>query len=197
MALGAFTCATNLLRPDPRPAEAHGQGSAGPPEGHTHRSGRAAQNAPRANRIQILHHYQQEGLALPLAQCRDLPEDEVPDLRAFLRIRGVGGLQSHGKVLGMPAGAPAQAVPAAVQADRDQPGPGILPLLEPRDALPDRQKAVLDRIQGLANDLDYEVEADLLQAREVGPALVDEAVDELGSRREPGERDCNIEPRLG
>ena len=36
---------------------------------------------------------------------------------------------------------------------------------------------VLDRIQGLANDLDYEVEADLLQAREVGPALVDEAVE--------------------
>ena len=36
---------------------------------------------------------------------------------------------------------------------------------------------VLDRVQGLANDLDYEVEADLLQAREVGPALVDEAVE--------------------
>ena len=36
---------------------------------------------------------------------------------------------------------------------------------------------ILDRARSIANEQDYEVEADLLQAREAGPAIVDEAVE--------------------
>ncbi|MFQ5924415.1 MAG: universal stress protein [Dehalococcoidia bacterium] len=36
---------------------------------------------------------------------------------------------------------------------------------------------VLKRAERIADELDYHVETDLLQAREVGPALVDEAVE--------------------
>jgi nucleotide-binding universal stress UspA family protein len=36
---------------------------------------------------------------------------------------------------------------------------------------------VLDRIESIAEEEDYEVETDVLQAREVGPAVVDEAVE--------------------
>jgi nucleotide-binding universal stress UspA family protein len=41
------------------------------------------------------------------------------------------------------------------------------------------QKAeeLLDRMEGVAEEEDYEVETDVLQAREVGPAIVDEAVE--------------------
>ncbi len=36
---------------------------------------------------------------------------------------------------------------------------------------------ILKRAERIADELDYQVETDLLQAREVGPALVDEAVE--------------------
>jgi nucleotide-binding universal stress UspA family protein len=36
---------------------------------------------------------------------------------------------------------------------------------------------VLDRVESVAEEEDYEVETDVLQAREVGPAIVDEAVE--------------------
>ena len=41
------------------------------------------------------------------------------------------------------------------------------------------QKAedILDRVENIAEEEDYEVETDVLQAREVGPAIVDEAVE--------------------
>jgi len=44
---------------------------------------------------------------------------------------------------------------------------------------PDVRKgeAVLDRVEQLAEELDFEVESELLQAREVGPAVVDEAIE--------------------
>jgi nucleotide-binding universal stress UspA family protein len=44
---------------------------------------------------------------------------------------------------------------------------------------PDVQKAeeVLDHIATVAEDEDYQVETDLLQAREAGPTIVDEAVE--------------------
>jgi len=36
---------------------------------------------------------------------------------------------------------------------------------------------VLNSVEGIAEEEDYEVETDVLQAREVGPAIVDEAVE--------------------
>ena len=36
---------------------------------------------------------------------------------------------------------------------------------------------ILDRVENIAEEEDYEVETDVLQAREVGPAIVDEAVE--------------------
>lgn len=36
---------------------------------------------------------------------------------------------------------------------------------------------ILERVQSISEDEDYEVETDVLQAREVGPAIVDEAVE--------------------
>jgi nucleotide-binding universal stress UspA family protein len=36
---------------------------------------------------------------------------------------------------------------------------------------------ILDRIERIAEELDSEIETDILQAREVGPAIVDETVD--------------------
>lgn len=38
-------------------------------------------------------------------------------------------------------------------------------------------EAVLDRIESVAEEEDCEVETDVLQAREVGPAIIDEAVE--------------------
>ena len=38
-------------------------------------------------------------------------------------------------------------------------------------------EAVLDRAETIAEEEDYEVETDVLQAREIGPAIVDEAVE--------------------
>ncbi len=40
-----------------------------------------------------------------------------------------------------------------------------------------RAEEVLDRVETVAEEEDYEVETDVLQAREVGPAIVDEAVE--------------------
>ncbi|MBU2609098.1 MAG: universal stress protein [Chloroflexi bacterium] len=43
-----------------------------------------------------------------------------------------------------------------------------------------RGEAVLDHMESIAEEVGIEIETDLLQAREVGPAIVDEAV-ELGA----------------
>ena len=40
-----------------------------------------------------------------------------------------------------------------------------------------KAEQILDRVEDAAGEEDYEVETDVLQAREVGPALVDEAVE--------------------
>ena len=40
-----------------------------------------------------------------------------------------------------------------------------------------KAEAILDRAQGVADEEDYEIETDLLQAREAGPSVVDEAVE--------------------
>ena len=40
-----------------------------------------------------------------------------------------------------------------------------------------KAEAVLDQVERLAEELDFEVESELLQAREVGPAVVDEAIE--------------------
>ena len=60
-----------------------------------------------------------------------------------------------------------------------------------------KAEEVLERAERLAEEKDYEVETDLLQAREVGPAIVDEAVERgvdliimgVGYRRRFGEFD--------
>ena len=36
---------------------------------------------------------------------------------------------------------------------------------------------LLDRMESIVEELDYEVETDILQAREVGPAIIDESVE--------------------
>ncbi len=38
-------------------------------------------------------------------------------------------------------------------------------------------EAILDHVEGIADEQDYEVETDILQAREAGPAIIDEAVE--------------------
>ena len=40
-----------------------------------------------------------------------------------------------------------------------------------------KAEEILDRVESIAEEEDYEVETDVLQAREVGPAVVDEAVE--------------------
>jgi len=40
-----------------------------------------------------------------------------------------------------------------------------------------KAEGTLDHIEGIAEEQDYEIETDLLQAREVGPAIVDEAAE--------------------
>src|SRR3990172_4021989 len=40
-----------------------------------------------------------------------------------------------------------------------------------------RGEAVLDQAERVAEEADYELDAELLQAREVGPAVVDEAIE--------------------
>jgi nucleotide-binding universal stress UspA family protein len=41
----------------------------------------------------------------------------------------------------------------------------------------DKAESILDHMEVLAEEEDYEVETDVLQAREVGPAIIDEAVE--------------------
>jgi nucleotide-binding universal stress UspA family protein len=47
------------------------------------------------------------------------------------------------------------------------------------DIKPESEKAegILDRMEKVAEEEDYEVETDVIQAREAGPAIIDEAVD--------------------
>ena len=40
-----------------------------------------------------------------------------------------------------------------------------------------RAEDILDRMESIAEEEDYEIETDLLQARDAGPAIVDEAVE--------------------
>ena len=40
-----------------------------------------------------------------------------------------------------------------------------------------KAEEILDKAEAVATEEDYEIEADVLQAREVGPAIVDEAVE--------------------
>ncbi len=40
-----------------------------------------------------------------------------------------------------------------------------------------KAEGILDHVESVAEEQDYEVETDVLQAREVGPAIVDEAVE--------------------
>jgi nucleotide-binding universal stress UspA family protein len=52
-----------------------------------------------------------------------------------------------------------------------------LPLDAEIDSEIKKAEDVLDRVQGIAEEEEFEVETDILQAREVGPAIVDEAVE--------------------
>jgi nucleotide-binding universal stress UspA family protein len=52
-----------------------------------------------------------------------------------------------------------------------------LPLEAEIESETKRGEGVLDRAQSVAEDEDYEVETDVLQARDAGPAIVDEAVE--------------------
>ena len=52
-----------------------------------------------------------------------------------------------------------------------------LPLDAEIDSEIQNAEDVLDRMESIAEEEDYEVETDVLQAREVGPAIVDEAVE--------------------
>jgi nucleotide-binding universal stress UspA family protein len=52
-----------------------------------------------------------------------------------------------------------------------------LPLDAEIDSEIKKAEDVLDRVQNIAEEEEFEVETDILQAREVGPAIVDEAVE--------------------
>ena len=52
-----------------------------------------------------------------------------------------------------------------------------LPLDAEIDSEIKKAEEILDRVEDVAGEEDYEVETDVLQAREVGPAIVDEAVE--------------------
>jgi nucleotide-binding universal stress UspA family protein len=58
-----------------------------------------------------------------------------------------------------------------IQVDRS------LPLDAEIDQEIETGEKVLDRAERIAEDQDYEVRTDLLQAREIGPAVVDEAIE--------------------
>ena len=53
----------------------------------------------------------------------------------------------------------------------------VLPLDAEIDSEIQKAENLLDRMEVIADEEDYEVETDVLQAREVGPAIVDEAVE--------------------
>jgi nucleotide-binding universal stress UspA family protein len=52
-----------------------------------------------------------------------------------------------------------------------------LPLDAEIDSEIRRAEDVLDRVQNIAEEAEFEIETDVLQARDVGPAIVDEAVE--------------------
>jgi nucleotide-binding universal stress UspA family protein len=52
-----------------------------------------------------------------------------------------------------------------------------LPLDAEIDSEIKKAEEILDKMERIAEEEDYEVETDVLQAREVGPAIVDEAVE--------------------
>jgi nucleotide-binding universal stress UspA family protein len=52
-----------------------------------------------------------------------------------------------------------------------------LPLDAEIDSEIQKAEGVLDRVEKVAEEEDYEVETDVLQAREAGPAIIDEAVE--------------------
>ena len=52
-----------------------------------------------------------------------------------------------------------------------------LPLDAEIDSEIQHSEGVLDKIEAIAEDEDYEVETDILQARDAGPAIVDEALE--------------------
>ena len=52
-----------------------------------------------------------------------------------------------------------------------------LPLDAEIDSEIKKAEEILDRVENVAAEEDYEVETDVLQARDVGPAIVDEAVE--------------------
>jgi nucleotide-binding universal stress UspA family protein len=52
-----------------------------------------------------------------------------------------------------------------------------LPLDAEIDSEIQNAEDILDRVERIAEEEDYEVETDVLQAREVGPAIIDEAVE--------------------
>jgi nucleotide-binding universal stress UspA family protein len=52
-----------------------------------------------------------------------------------------------------------------------------LPLDAEIDSEIKKAEAVLDKVEKVAEEEDYEVETDVLQAREVGPAIIDESVE--------------------
>ena len=53
----------------------------------------------------------------------------------------------------------------------------VLPLDAEIEPEIEKAEQVLKRAERIADEVDYEVETELLQAREVGPAIVDEAVE--------------------
>ena len=52
-----------------------------------------------------------------------------------------------------------------------------LPLDAEIDSEVQNAEDILDRVEGVAEEEDYEVETDIIQAREAGPAIIDEAVE--------------------
>lgn len=52
-----------------------------------------------------------------------------------------------------------------------------LPLEAEIEAATRRAEDILDRMLGIAEEEDYDIETDILQAREAGPAIIDEAVE--------------------
>ena len=52
-----------------------------------------------------------------------------------------------------------------------------LPLDAEIDSEIQHSEGILDKIEAIAEDEDYEVETDILQARDAGPAIVDEALE--------------------
>ena len=52
-----------------------------------------------------------------------------------------------------------------------------LPIDSPADAELEKSEQILTRAEDIAGDIGYDIETDLLQAREAGPGIVDEAME--------------------